>query len=334
MQFLSKSKEAGFNVREAEVLRRLATQSGFSDPISILTSQEHLDMCIRLLIQEAKASGRESDQEIHGFLSKLYDYRKRIDIDGPEKKALSNTRQIQNGQPLQIRVSCEGTFKSQLVKNAGGYMTISRPVNSANGSMKSWRGARISVYFWKEDDAGYVFDTEVQDEVYSLGIVSLKISHSFALSRVQKRKSVRVKMNAPAFLYLVGEGEALHKIESSPGLKCILEDLSDTGYAVTVGGRAGDGLRVKAQFELNNAAVCVSGTVRSAMYRDSTDRSVLRIEADPLPSDTRNQILGKVFGTAEEYDEIDLSFRRLEDEAIGAMMDKLPAQKSAAVSQK
>jgi len=325
MQFLSKSREAGFTMKEAETLRRLAAQCGFSDPSSILAVQKQLEMCIRLLIQEAHAAGEGSNPEIQAFLSKLYDYRKKIEIDAPEKKAISNSRQIGAGQPLQIFAAEAGVFKSQVVKNTSGYMTISRPVSSDSGPVREWRGMRVSVYLWREDDAGYVYDTEVTDEVYSLGIMSLKISHSFELARVQKRRSVRAKMSAPAFLYLMGEGEPYHKTEAEPGLKCILEDLSDTGCAVTVGGRADDGLRVKIQFELGGAALCVSGTVRSTIHRAETDRSVLHIEADPLPVAVRNKILGKVFGTMEEYDGLELPFRLMEYEALGEPMDKIPA---------
>ena len=320
MQFLRKSKEAGFTVKEAEALRRLAVHCGIDEAISIFSSTDGLDTCIRLLVQEVESSDKEGVQENQELLFKMYEYRQKMEIDGSmDRKAISNTLQLKNGQMLKIHVAGVGVFKSQLVKNTSGYMTISRPANSSNASVREWPGTLISVYFWMEDDAGYVFDTEVKDEVYSLGILSLKISHRFTLSRTQKRKSVRVKLNVPTFMYLVNEGEPYHKVETTPGLKCMLEDISDTGCAVTVGGKASNGLRVKIQFELNGAAICMSGTVRSVVYREDIDRSVLHIEADPLSTEVRNQILGKVFGTTIE-EEDDLPFRVLDDVAVSAAM--------------
>jgi len=319
MQFLNKCRELGFTPKEAEALRRLALQRGSGDPVSILSSLEQFDMCVRLLIQETKASGKEDDREAQGFLSKLYDHRQKMEIDGPmDKVGIFNSNQIKNGQVLKILVAEAGVFKSQLVKNTGGYMAISRPVGSENASVKKWQGTTISVYFWREDDAGYIFETEVKDEVYSLGILSLKIAHSFSLTRIQKRKSVRARMGVPAFLYLVGEAESFHKVEGSPGLKCMLEDLSSTGFAVTVGGKAADGLHVKVQFELNHTAVCISGTVRSAVFREKTNRSILHVEADPLPTEVRNLILGRVFGTLDESDGGDLPFQALDDVATAS----------------
>ncbi|MDR0624537.1 MAG: PilZ domain-containing protein, partial [Treponema sp.] len=210
-----------------------------------------------------------------------------------------------------------GVFKSQVIKNFNQYLTISRPTNSKAPSGFSWTGLKISVYFWREDDAGYVFDADVQDEVYSKGISSLKISHSDALFRTQKRKSVRIKLHKAAFLYLRKDDDEPGKLEIAPGLKCFLEDLSDSGCAVTVGGKAAAGIKVKIQFALDNTAICMDGTVRSVDFKEDVNRSILHIEADPLPIEIRNQILGEVFGMLPDEDEEELPFRLLDEEAEG-----------------
>ena len=88
---------------------------------------------------------------------------------------------------------------------------------------------------------------------------------------------------------------------------------------------------MKVQFELSNAALCISGTVRSTIHREDTKRSVLHVEADPLPTDVRNRILGKVFGTMEDYDGMDMLFRILNDEAAD-MMDKIPTHFDAVLA--
>jgi len=173
---------------------------------------------------------------------------------------------------------------------------------------------KISVYFWRDNDAGYVFDSEVLDEVYSLGISSLKITHGESLFRTQKRKSVRAKTNKPAFLYLAQYNEPPYKLETKPGLKCMLEDLSDTGCAVTVGGKASEGMRVKVQFALDNIPVCITGTVCSTSYQEDTNRTLLRIKAEPMPMKLRNHILSEVFGMLPDDDEDELPFRVLDDE--------------------
>ena len=317
IQFFAKGKDAGFSFREIELLRRLAAKCNIADPASLFWSQNHLDLCIRSLVRNIRMTGEDEDQDSQDFLSKLYDYRKKIEMEKPRmKNGISTSRQISEGQYLRVLVSGTGVFRSQVIKNVNQYLTISRPVNAKVSVAFSWTGTKISVYFWRENDAGYVFDSEVQDEVFSKGISSLKIAHSDSLFRTQKRKSIRIKLHKSAFLYLMSADEEAGRLEAVPGLKCFLEDLSDSGCAVTVGGKAQSGLRIKVQFALDNIAVSMSGTVRSVEYKEDTNRSVLHIEAEPLPMEIRNQILGQVFGMLPEEEE-DLPFRILDEEAEG-----------------
>ncbi|MDR0601165.1 MAG: PilZ domain-containing protein [Treponema sp.] len=327
VQFFAKGKDAGFSFREIELLRRLAVKCDIADPSSLFWSQNQLDICIRSMVRGIRMSGESDDTGTQDFLSKLYDYRKKIEMNKPRvKNGISSSRQISEGQPLRVLVTGTGVFKSQVIKTVNQYLTISRPVNTKIPAVFSWNGLKISVYFWREDDAGYVFDSLVEDEVFSRGISSLKITHSDSLFRTQKRKSVRIKLHKAAFLYLRGEDEAPGTIEVTPGLKCFLEDLSDTGCAVTVGGKAAAELRVKIQFALDNTAVSMSGTVRSVDFNEDTNRSVLHIEADSLPIETRNQILGEVFGMLPEEEE-ELPFRLLDEETEGMIGED--ASKSA-----
>jgi len=257
-------------------------------------------------------SGESDNPETQAFLSKMYDYRKKIEIDSSNTTSISNSIEISEGQTLRVLVAGSGVFNSQVLKNTSQHINIAHPAQNKFSSSIKWAGTKISVYFWREDDAGYVFDTHVVEEVYLLKTPTLKISHSNSLFRTQKRNSIRIKMNKAAFLYLVPSNEPSHKLESDPGLKCYLEDLSDTGCAVIVGGKADAGIRVKVQFALDNAPVCMTGTVRSVSYREDCNRTVLRVEAEPLPVETRIHILGEVFGMQKDGDEEELPFRVLE----------------------
>jgi c-di-GMP-binding flagellar brake protein YcgR len=325
IQFYAKGKDAGFSFKEVDLLRRLAARCNIEEPISLFWSQNQLDICIRSMVRGIRMSGESEEQGSQDFLSKLYDFRKKIEMEKPRiKNGISSSRQISEGQNLRILVSETGVFRSQLVKNTNSFITISRPVNNKIPTTP-WVGAKISVYFWREDDAGYVFDSKVEDEVYSRGISSLKIAHNESLFRTQKRKSIRIKFHKSAFLYLLREGDSPGKLEIVPGLKCLLEDISDGGCAVAVGGNAAVGLRVKVQFALANSPIVMSGTVRSVDYKDDLNRSILHIEADDLPIGTRNQILGEVFGMLPNDDEEELPFRVLDEEAEGISGRSMPA---------
>jgi c-di-GMP-binding flagellar brake protein YcgR len=318
VKFFAKGKDSGFSFKEVELLQQLAIKSNIDDPNALFWSQNQLDICIRSMVQNMQIAGEGDDTATQNFLLKLYDFRKKIEMDKPgNQKGIENSRQISEGQPLRILVKGTGVFKAQVVKNTSQYLILTRPTNTKISSGFSWTGLKISVYFWRENDAGYVFDSEVEDEVFSKGISSLKIAHSDSLFRTQKRKSVRVKMHRPAFLYLMGLNEKPGRIEVVPGLKCFLEDLSDTGCALLVGGKTTPGLHVKAQFALSNIPVTMSGIVRSVDFKEDGNRSLLHLEADPLPTGIRNKILGEVFSMdVPASDESDL----LEDEVLGAAL--------------
>lgn len=309
LQFYAKGKDLGFSFKEIELLRRLAVKSNIEDPAALFWSQNQMDICIRSLIRSARLAG--TDQDIQGFLSKLYDYRKKLEFEKPRlKNGLNSTRQIGESQNLRILVAGTGVFQSLLIKNADQYITIARPASQKTPRNFSWSGQRLSVYFWRDDDAGYVFDTDVRDEVYFKGRPALQIAHSNNLFRIQKRKSLRMKISKAAFLYLL-DREVSDTVEFVPGFKCVLSDISDTGCSLAIGGKAPVGLRVKVQFALDTAPLILCGTVRSVDYNADANRSVLHIEADPLPTDTRNAILGELFGMRE--DDEDLPFRITEE---------------------
>jgi len=319
LQFFAKGKEAGFNIKDMEQLRKLVANCQIKDPVTIFKSQKQFETIIRSMANAVRLSGERNDPTTQFFLAKMFDYYKKIEMEAAENKSrISNSRQISEGQPLRVLVAGTGVFRSEVVKNFGNYITISRPVNSKNAASMQWNGVKISVYFWREEDAGYVFDTEVIDEVFSKGISSLKVEHNDALFRTQKRKSMRVKFRKPAFLYLINEGDNTHKLEKQPGLKIMLEDISDTGCAFRVNGQATVGLRLKVQFALDKIPICIPATVRSIEYNQETNSSLVRMEADPLPIGTRNHILCEVFDMLPEDDEDELPFRVLEEETDAA----------------
>ena len=326
LHFFAKGKEAGFSMRELEQIRRLVTNCNIEDPASIFSSQIHLETCIRSVVNAVRMSGESEDPAIQDFLARLFDYCKQLGIKNSESKTtITTSRHISENQELKILVPGTGVFKSEVIKNYESYLTITRPINQKMTSHMQWDGLRISVYFWREDDAGYVFDSEVLDEVFSMGLSALKINHNDSLFRTQKRNSLRVKLNKAAFVYLVNDTDP-HKMEKLPGLRCMMEDISDTGCAFRVTGMAPVGQRLKVQFSLDRVPVCIPGTIRSVDYLKESNISVIHMEADELPISTKNHILCEVFDMLPNDDD-ELPYRVIEQEA-----DKKSAASTASAS--
>lgn len=321
VQFFAKGKDAGFSFKEIELLRQLAAKSNLEDPSALFWSQTQLDKCIATLVKNTRVSGEDKQQHTQDFIAKLYEYRKKIEFEKPKyRKGITSSRNIEEGQIIRILAKGVGVFSSRLIKNTSQYMTILKPSENVPISY-DWSGTKLSVYFWRKDDAGYVFDTLVVDEVFSKGFASLQITHNDTLFRTQKRSAIRVKIERPAFLYLPRNGELTEEPEVVPGLKCMLSDLSESGCAVVIGGKAKMGMRIKIQFSLDESPLCMNGTVKSIEYDQAANTSLLHIEADTLPLATKNRIQGEVFGLEENSDYLD-PFSGLDDEKINANTSK------------
>jgi c-di-GMP-binding flagellar brake protein YcgR len=300
IQFYAKGKDSGFSFKELELLRALALKSHMEDPTSLFWSQRQFDRCMRRALKESRENGEEKEQRTQKFLFKLYDYRKKLELDKPNVlHSLNDTRRIPEKQRLRILVNGLGSLGSRVIKNTKDCITITLPSGPNIPPVFQWKGANISVYFWRNEDAGYLFETSVIDEVYSEGVAALEINHSDSISRAQKRRYLRRKIQVPARLYLPDDNEDADEVETKPGFNCIIEDLSDGGCALVTGGKAAPGIKVKVQFELSGNPLTMHGVVRFVDYQEALNRSVLHIEADRLPLETRNSILAEVFGITD-----------------------------------
>lgn len=312
IQFYARGKDAGFSFREIHLMHKAAVKAALEEPVSLFWSLNQLNECIKGITVRAKLTGQEHHAATQDFLAKLYEFRKKLEFEQPRyRKGIQSSRQIADSQILRILLEGEGVFRAKVLRNTDRHLTVSLPESlpvkggSAKTGGTEWRGKKISVYFWRIDDAGYVFDSYVLDEVKSTGWPAIQVAHSDSLFRTQKRKSIRTRTSIPAYLYIVAQDDDPHRLETDPGFRCILEDLSEDGCAITVGGKARDGLSVRVQFELSGETLAMGGLVRSSEYNTDTRRSLLHVEAFPLPVHVKNRIQAAVFGiqTLEEMDE-------------------------------
>lgn len=107
---------------------------------------------------------------------------------------------------------------------------------------------------------------------------------------------MRTRSKIPAYLYLLRRIEgAYEKLEMAPGLRSLVQDLSEDGAAVAIGGKGVPGLQVKLQFGLDERSVVMSGTVRSVDFDAEANRSVLHVQAVMPSPRMRNAIRSFVY---------------------------------------
>ncbi|MDR2445476.1 MAG: PilZ domain-containing protein [Spirochaetaceae bacterium] len=304
-QFYAKGKEAGFSNKNIKLMKRLAQHSGLEHPAALFWSQVQMDRCIKNFIQEIKAKKTEFLPDNQEFLARLYDFRKKMELDRPiYRNGIKSSHNISELQTVQVVVANVGVFKSKIVNNKAAFISIERPDSSALPVNFIWKQKLLSVYFWRKNDAGYCFETNVIGETFTNDPPLLTLSHSDKLIRTQSRKSLRVKTHRAALLYRIEEGSTSSKSEVTPGIKCYLEDISDCGCAVTAGGTAPSGFRVVVQFTIDKTPISISGVVRSVDYNETKKISTLHIEADLIPMSVKNKIFSIMFGML--IDDVDI----------------------------
>ncbi len=301
-EFYSRGKELGFSLGECRLIRETLTLAGIKDPVAVFWSIRDLDQCIRAFTKRFKAEGKDKDRVTIAFMEKLYDYRKKLEFDLPRHKTgIMSSRSIRPNQRVKVLVQGVGVFGSTVVDSNDRYLVVSMPVGARLPPGFQWKGARVSIYFWRQEDAGYVFDAYVLEDLRIRNIPVLQIGHSESLLRTQKRKSLRMRSRVPSYLYLLKRLEgAYEKPERVPGMKCVVQDLSEDGAAVLIGGKAKVGLLVKVQFWIGNDQMVLSGTVRGADYVAEKNQSVLHIEAIKPSARMRNLIRSHVYNLRSE----------------------------------
>ncbi len=302
LKFYVKGRESGFTFKEVNLLRKVAVENRLEEPLSLFWSIKQLDRSIRGIVIKLRAQGKENSSENEEFLSKLFDFRKQVEFNLPKYKlGIKTTRKITPHQKIKISLEGGGAFHSSVVENLRKYLAISYPKGGALPPGFSWRNQKVNVYFWRAEDAGYVFQTKVLEDYYDRKYPILHLAHSDNLIRSQKRGSIRVATNRPAYLYpLKSIGSANENKETSGGLRCRLMDISEDGAAVLIGGKAKVGLPIKLQYELSNKTVIMCGVVKGLNFNQKKNQSMLHMQGVPPSAPMKNIILSYVYDLFNE----------------------------------
>ncbi len=305
VQFYVKGKESGYTFSELNLLRRVAVENHLKNPTSLFWSERTLDRCIRGTIIKFRSLNREHEPVSVEFLSRLFDFRKRVEFNLPKYRlGIRSSRNISTGQRLKITFPGSGVYTSGVVENMRKYLAISYPKGKPLPPGFSWQGQKVNVYFWRPEDAGYYFETKILGDYLDRKFPILHLSHSDQLVRAQKRGSIRAELHNTGRVFPLQSIEAANEdFERAGGYKCKMVDISEDGAAVLVGGRAKPGLPVKIVTDINAQDVVVCGTVRGVTYKEKNNVSILHIQAVPPSPGMKNTILTFVYGIFGEHEQ-------------------------------
>ena len=320
IQFFMMGQDQGFKFNEIILLWKLAKEAEIEEPLKLYVSVPTLNMAISKVIMNAKENGTESLESTQNFIAKLYDYRTKIDLEHDSKKGLDSTKYLEKGQRLRIILKGKGVFASEIL-NVGHELIIQLPLqkNVRTVDPDEWVTHDVSVYLWRKGDAGYVFDTRVTNAGIFQGQSVIYLAHTNQLERAQKRKSVRSACQIYAQLYFIDTtGEPNYDaLEVEPGYKCLLEDISEDGAMIRIGGLGRQNVKIKIQFEIDERIIIMFGIIRAVEFNQQANQSRLHFECLHIEKEMKNKILEFIYRDLSEDKKNELTaLAEVEEESL------------------
>ena len=298
VSFFTTGIDSGFSLSEILSLWKLARLCELEEPTALYLSVPALSRSISKLISTSRANGTEYTKKTQKFLTKLYAYRTKVELDPLAKKGLKSSKFLDEGQKLRIVLKGVGVFVSRIEMN-GRELIIHVPSKDGIITMygNEWVGKRISVYLWRKDDACYAFDSAVIGSGQYGSTPVLYITHSSDLTRVQKRKSVRTKCSIGARLYISGRNSTFdtNVEDMAGGYRCMLEDISADGALIRIGGKGSNGISIKLQFPIGDNYIVMAGIVRAVEYNKELNQSRIHFECIKIDPEMKNVVLSFVY---------------------------------------
>ena len=128
------------------------------------------------------------------------------------------------------------------------------------------------------------------------GKAVLYLKHTEKLLRTQKRRAVRTKCNIYASLFIIKDKVIdYNRVETQAGYRCLIEDISESGAMVRIGGKGVPNIQLKMQFTIEGKLIIMFGIVRTVEYNSSIDQSRLHFECVHIEPQMKNQILSFVY---------------------------------------
>ena len=299
INFFITGLDSGFSFSEIAMLWTAAELCNLEQPTSLFYSLPALTKC---MTQISNATGSDNSPKNQLLMTKLFNYRTKIQNEADDKKGMTTTHSLDKGQTLRIILPGKGVFTSEIVGN-GNFLVINVPrqKNLIPFTGEDWVGRVISVYLWRKGDARYVFDTTVTQSGLFLGKSALFLKHSSNLVRTQKRKSVRVKCQIYGMLYIIKKDKVdINAIETQNGFRCLIEDISESGALIRIGGKGVQNVKIKLQYNVHNKLILMVGIVRTVEFNEEQNQSLLHFECTHIEQAMRNEVLKFVYNMMPE----------------------------------
>jgi c-di-GMP-binding flagellar brake protein YcgR len=260
--FRRTGKAIGLTPAHIDMLENLVRVCKLKQPFLLFTSTTLLDDTLKKGLHSIDNARDLAEDERENRRAIVFQIKQIVEQSGRKGAQLSSTTSLKPGQMLTITPEGAGPFSSKVISNMKDFLTVGAPTQPAGADTRWMRGTKLSVYLWKENDAGYSFQSKVLGYDTVKGIPSVLIQHSKTLRREQRRRSRRRELMRPCFYFPIrivesGEGRRAERkavVDQSLRTLGTVVDLSAGGCAIQTLNPIDKGKLVMIEFDIDRTA--------------------------------------------------------------------------------
>ena len=269
--FARMAREMGLQKAHVDTLEYLVKACKVMQPFLVFSNPGLLDDVLRKGIYSLERAQGLSEEERESRLTVIFQIKQAVERSARLGVGIRSTSLLRPGQPLVVVTEAGGRYASQVVSNMKDTLALSTPRDTSGQEMRWQKGTPLKVSFWRDGDAGYVFETRTRGYETVKGASSLLILHSKTLRREQRRKHRRRPLDRPCFLYPIqvveaGEGAGRKPkavVQASQRRLGTMQDISGGGCSVSSLSPLGPGSLLRLDFEIGKGStLTVYGKVR------------------------------------------------------------------------
>jgi len=292
----------GLTPEEIRLLRHLIGICGIKYPDRVLTSFEFFNQCL-------EEKGPASKGPITPAIAeRLKTVRNKIFFGERSRlMPIKSTRELAPNQRLHLKRVPSGEIYMVPVVDAGPSGLLITTPRVKNEYLEVAPGERFEVYFWRERDAGYTFETKVVGQTGTRYLITI-LKHVDDIERTQRRQYHRIAVLIPITatpvmrddLDKISRGERID-IDKYPSLKAYVVDISGTGFAFAARTalRADDLVYIEIEPEKGASKIPLIGKVLNVTKKESTGEHLMHAEIVGLSANTHEKILEFVYSQAK-----------------------------------
>ncbi len=301
--FRKMAKDVGLQKVHIDHLEYLIRVCKVKQPFLIFSNSGLLDDILRKGIYSLDQSRNIKEEERDKRLSHIFQIKQLIERNSKRGIGIKSTNLLKPGQSVILSPESGGQFSSKVVSNMRDLLACAAPKNKAGHDFRWTKGTPLRAHFWRESDAGYLFQSKVLGYDTIKGVLCVLVQHSKTLRREQQRKFRRSALHRPCFIYPVDVVEVLHKrktvrravVQTNRRLLGNLLDISGGGCSITAMSTLKQGVLIKMEFELNRLKrITVFGKVKRVRSQP-TRGGIMHIMFTKLSSSYLNQIYSYVY---------------------------------------